>query len=457
MIPWILAGGWIVFVLVAVGAVGFVVTSAAEQKWRAVAIALLLFLPILAVLAPALLIDYAGRLWLISALLAVSILAALLVTLPIGPNRPLRIVGPQERVDERNAIFHRFYRLRPGTTEFERFYRDHPEKRPFDDRLRNLPRLAHPGTRSYDRLSSPYQIATFEVLESITRDVEWKPAPVESGATRASPEEFTRRVKGFARYVGADMVGTTKLNPAYVYSHIGRSPGQWGEPITLNHEFAVAIGVEMQHEMIRHAPDGAVTTETAFQYFEAAKIAMLVARYINLLGYEARAHIDGNYRVLCGPIAADAGLGELGRLGLIITPRFGPRVRWSTVTTNLPLLQDKPITFGVQHFCDFCRKCAANCPSQSIAHGEKTVHLGVEKWQSDQESCYRFWRHQGSDCSICIRVCPYSHPATPLHNVVRWAVRRNSLAQRVALWGDDLFYGRRPKSRFRLPDWHARS
>jgi ferredoxin len=457
MTAWILAGGWIVFVLLAVGAAGFTSTSIAEQRWRAVVIAIVLFLPLLGVLAAALLIDYAARPWVISAVLAVGVLAALLVTLPIGPNRPLRIVGPQKRVDEREAIFHRFYRLRSGTPEFEQFYRDHPEKRAFDDKLRQMPRLAHPGTRSYDRLSSPFQIATFEVLEGITRDVEWQPAPIDGGLVEASPEEFTRRVKGFARYLGANLVGTTKLNPAYVYSHIGRSPGPWGEPITLNHEFAVAIGVEMKPELIRHAPDGATTTETAFKYFEAAKVAMLLARYINLLGYEARAHIDGNYRVLCGPIAADAGLGELGRLGLIITPRFGPRVRWSTVTTNLPLIQDKPVTFGVQHFCDSCRKCAVNCPSQAIAHGDKAVILGVEKWQSDQESCYRFWRHQGSDCSVCVRVCPYSHPATPLHDLVRWVVRRNSLARHVALWCDDLFYGRHAKTRFRLPDWHAPS
>ena len=70
-------------------------------------------------------------------------------------------------------------------------------------------------------------------------------------------------------------------------------------------------------------------------------------------------------------------------------------------------------------------------------------------------ACYRFWRLQGSDCAVCIRVCPYSHPSTPLHNLVRWAVGRNGLARRVALWADDLFYGRRPRACFDLPDWHA--
>jgi reductive dehalogenase len=212
----------------------------------------------------------------------------------------------------------------------------------------------------------------------------------------------------------------------------------------------------MRHEMVRHGPEVAITTETTLQYFEVAKIAMVIARYLNFLGYEARAHVDGNYRVLCGPVAADAGLGELGRIGLLMTPRFGPRVRLSVVTTTLPLAQDEPLAFGVQHFCEICRKCAVCCPSGAIDAGEKAVHNGVEKWRTDQEACYQYWRVQGSDCGICMKVCPYSHPSGVMHDVVRWAIRRNALARHVALWADDFFYGRRPTEPYPLPDWHGR-
>ena len=156
-----------------------------------------------------------------------------------------------------------------------------------------------------------------------------------------------------------------------------------------------------------------------------------------------------------GPSPSTPAWVNWGRLGLLITPRFGPRVRLAVVTTNLPLVPDKPIHFGVQHFCEFCKKCADCCPSASIDAGEKAVHNGVEKWQSEQESCYRFWRIQGTDCAVCIRVCPYSHPGTPLHNMVRWAITRNPAARRLALLADDLFYGRRPKPDSEFPDWHA--
>ncbi len=456
MTTWILAIGWGALTCGAAGAIAFIITSVYERRGRAAWIAVALSVPLLGLFAALLLLDFPARAWIVLGACTLGVVGVLLLVLPIGTNPPLRIPGPQRRIDERDAIFHRFYRLQPGTPEYAEYYRTHPEKQESDALVRALPRLAHPGSHSYSPALAPFQMATFEVLEHMTREIEWAAEPVEGAPVAISPEEATRRIKGFARHLGADLVGATELNPAYVYSHIGRSPGAWGAPIVLPHSHALAIVVEMGHEMIRHAPDSVTTTETAFQYFEAAKIALLVARYINRLGYAARAHVDGNYRVLCGPIAVDAGLGELGRLGLLITPQFGPRVRLSVVTTSLPLVPDRPVHFGVQHFCEMCRKCAACCPSSSIDFGEKAVYNGVEKWRSDQESCYRFWRVQGSDCAVCIRVCPYSHPATPLHDLVRRAVRRNAWARRIALWADDLFYGRQPKACGALPDWHAR-
>ena len=222
-------------------------------------------------------------------------------------------------------------------SKFDIFYRDHPNKKKIDDAIRKLPELGEPGAKGFHPLNSLFQLSNFDVNSKITRDIVWKELPDRS-LISASPEEFTVRAKGYARYLGADLVGIARLNQAYVYSHIGRSPGTWGAPIKLDHSFAIVIGVEMSYEMLKHAPGVAVTTESSFKYFEAAKVALLLARYIHYLGYEARAHVDGNYRVLCVPLAIDAGLGELGRLGLLITPQFGPRLRLSVVTTNLPLI-----------------------------------------------------------------------------------------------------------------------
>lgn len=446
--------GWIAFGLTAMTAVLFLLTSIIEREWRAAGLTVLLAAPALGVLAVPLLIDFPGRLWVLLALLVLLALGVLLLTLPLGKSPPVQISGPLERVDERDAVFHRFYRIQPGTEEFEVYYRDHPEKQTFDEKVRALPPLGGPGSKTYHPQSSVFQVAAFQVLEEISRDIEREPEPLGSKMVQAPPGEFSARIKGFARYLGADLVGCTRLNPAWVYSHIGRSPGQFGAPIELDHKYAVAVAVEMSHDMVRLAPDSPTTTETAFKYFEVGKIAMILARTINLLGYPARAHLDGNYRLMCVPVAADAGLGELGRLGLLVTRRFGPRVRLAVVTTDLPLQVDKPVAFGVQHFCELCKKCATVCPSGSIDTGTKDVYAGVLKWQTRQDTCYRAWRTQGSDCNLCVKACPYSHPATLVHNLVRRLTFRNASARRLLQKADDLFYGRRPKDTFPLPPWH---
>jgi ferredoxin len=375
--------------------------------------------------------------------------------IPVGRVTPLSMPGPLIRLDERDAIFHRFYRLEPGTPEYSAYYREHPEQEEEDNRIRRLPDLGHPGSGAYHPLSSPYAVALFDVLERNTREIDWPPFGLHAGPVSEDAVEMTRRIKGFARYLGADLVGVTRLKSHHVYSHIGRSPGPWGAPVELPHTYAVAVAAEMRFDMIRHAPRSPVLTETALRYTEVAKVAMVLARTMQVWGFKARAHVDGNYRVLCVPVAVDAGLGELGRLGLLVTPRYGPRVRLAVVTTDMPMIEDRPIVFGVQEFCAICRKCADNCPSGSIASGDKESVRGAVKWQSNQESCYTFWRRQGTDCSLCLRVCPYSHPDSPLHNLIRWSVRRNALVRRGAVLADDLFYGRRPRDRVPPPGWHG--
>jgi len=101
------------------------------------------------------------------------------------------------------------------------------------------------------------------------------------------------------------------------------------------------------------------------------------------LGYPASANHVLHYDGLMVPLAVDAGLGELGRLGYLITKEFGPRVRLGAVTTNLPLIADKPINFGVQDFCNICKKytnnsCDSDCESDnknSSQHWRYSFHM----------------------------------------------------------------------------------
>jgi reductive dehalogenase len=280
--------------------------------------------------------------------------------------------------------------------------------------------------------------------------VEGRPGP---HAHTFSPEEATRYIKGLAAHLGAAEIGIATLKPYQVYSHIGRGPGEYGGLIDIEHQFAIALTVEMDHAVMQAAPQASVVMESAHQYVEAGKIAVTLAAAIRALGYPARAHMDGNYRLICPPVARDAGLGEIGRISLLMTPKLGPRVRLGVVTTDLPLLVDEPKPDpALIDFCMICKKCAQNCPSSSIPTGPRVEEDGVRRWRINPETCFAYWNEIGTDCGICMAVCPYSHPDNALHNLVRWGNARSGAFRRFALWMDDLFYGRYPAGK-PLPEW----
>ena len=266
-----------------------------------------------------------------------------------------------------------------------------------------------------------------------------------------NPEEATLRVKGFARKLGADLVGVARLNPLWLYSHRGmdgsRQGEEWGQALEVLHEYVIVIATEMSFDMVQTSPHSSTIIETAHNYAEGASISTRLAQFIANLGYSATAEHFAYYHSLLVPMAVDAGLGELGRHGYLITKELGPRLRLAGVTTDLPLVPDKPVDIGVEDFCSRCQKCADCCPSRSIPSGAPETVNGTLRWKLNAETCHDFWAKMGTDCNICMRICPFSHARSLPHKVIVEAVRRNQNARRLFLSLDDLFYGRKPRAK----------
>ena len=110
------------------------------------------------------------------------------------------------------------------------------------------------------------------------------------------------------------------------------------------------------------------------------------------------------------------------------------------------MAHDKPIKFGVKEFCQVCRRCADACPPQAIPHAEPQSEIinqsnlvGVRKWTVDAEKCFKFWTDQGTECGICIRVCPYNKAATSWYErlyFLFWRWLAGTPLRRFALWLD---------------------
>ena len=439
----------IVGLIILFGFLGFGLVSLREKHLRASRLSFLFALLIgilfaLLLLSPALIQNIA-----MAIIVIISTAALILYFLPsrdkIIPSPP-----PNKRVDERTIMFARAS-LEPGSPQYEAYYRDHPEHKAPDQTFRQNPGLLEPGALFFDQKLAAAPQGDFFLTEALRDAVDGR---VYQAKVDASPEETTRFIKALVAYHGARDVGICRLQPYHIYSHIGRGTGEYGAPITLDHTFAVAFTVEMSHEMINTGPRMPAVMESARQYAEAGKIAVALAAAIRAMGYPARAHIDGNYRVIAPLVAKDAGLGEIGRMGLLMTPDLGPRVRLAVVTTDLPLIADSPTWDpSIIDFCTICKKCAEVCPSGAIPFTDRqTYEGGTLRWKINPERCYTYWTKVGTDCGRCMAVCPYSHTDNLMHNLIRYGVGHSHNFRRAAHWMDNLFYGEKPLPHT-PPDW----
>jgi reductive dehalogenase len=272
--------------------------------------------------------------------------------------------------------------------------------------------------------------------------------------TVSNLEEMSKNIKKAASYLGASLVGICKLDRQWLYSHRFHPHAHQHTPIDIPGEFeyAVVMAHEMNYELIQTSPALGGFASTGRGYSMMAFVASSLAHYIRSLGYKAIP--SGNDTALSIPIAVDAGLGELGRHGLLITERYGPRVRLSKVFTNLPLVPDKRIEFGVQAFCDDCKRCAEECPGRAIPFGEPTIegltlsnNNGIYKWYINPERCLDFWGRNNGSCTNCIRVCSFNKLPSKIHDAVRFLVRQTPWLNPLLGRLDKLLgYGKRVKT-----------
>jgi len=355
---------------------------------------------------------------------------------------------PVKQMDERIAMFSR-NNMSEGSSLFNKYYEKHPEHIESDRKFRAKPGLLDSKSVFFHDYGFMAGDASFETIEALFPLIKGKPA---ANKKAKSPTENTTFILNWAKKLGALDAGITEMKDYHFYSHKGRGE-RYGKKIDNSHNYGIAFTVEMSEEFTRSAPYSPIIMESAQQYLNAAVIATQLASFIRACGYEATAQIDGNYEVVCPLVAKDAGLGEIGRMGLLMTPMEGPRVRIAVVTTNMPLDVSKAFDdFSMISFCSLCKKCAYSCPSKSISFDNRTKIDGVKRWQINQESCFTYWCTVGTDCGRCMQVCPYSHPNNLLHNLIRFGIKNSLMFRVLAVHLDDLFYGKRPKPKA-LPKW----
>jgi len=262
----------------------------------------------------------------------------------------------------------------------------------------------------------------------------------------------TRALHALAYHLGVDLAGICEIPDYAWYSH--RPDGTPCEPY---HKYAVVMLIDQGYDTMEGASgdDWISGCQSMRGYLRGAEIAGVMANFLKRQGVAARSQTNADSDVLQIPLVLLAGLGELSRIGeLVLNPFVGPRFKSVVLTTDLPLVPDQPIDFGLQEFCSNCLKCARECPVSAIPFGDKVMFNGYEIWKPDVERCtnYRVSNPKGSACGRCMKTCPLNKVVTAdgalTHRLGSWLGINTRWLKKwlvpIAVKLDDLMgYGRR--------------
>lgn len=183
---------------------------------------------------------------------------------------------------------------------------------------------------------------------------------------------------------------------------------------------AVSIGIKIPDNIIENIDnlEGQIMYEKTYNALNSKlnELADKIVENIQNYGYDAvgvfSSYIlpDSNLHgsVSHKFIANLAGLGWIGKSCLLITPEYGPRLRWASVLTDAPLLCHNN---RLENKCGDCRICVDDCPAGAF----KNVLFDEDMNRSsryDAFACFKHFEELEKDnhprlCGICVNVCPW--------------------------------------------------
>lgn len=215
-----------------------------------------------------------------------------------------------------------------------------------------------------------------------------------------------------------DIFGIADANGFLVENYTGKRPQSFMKEC----RSVIVLGVSLPDGCIQPLPQGrAEYTNTMLAATALLRIASFkLAKEIETEGYKATIvpaegsefgywYVDKND--LKGDVSIKyaaylAGLGEYGINHLILTEKYGPRIRLMAVVTDASLPYGRPSKGLIAKRCKDCLKCVEICPSGAIKPDGNII----------RERCrdYMFNSLGGLRCGLCVKACSITKS---VHNI----------------------------------------
>ena len=210
-------------------------------------------------------------------------------------------------------------------------------------------------------------------------------------------EDVTEKIRQKARELGCMEVGFTAVDDRYIYTS-KRNELKRG----LRH--AICLAVEQDYEMTKMTPSVATMWTHDDCYERQALIGQELSTFIHELGYSTQLNGPAIAYGPLIPLFVNAGLGQVGANGILMSPHFGPWARLQVIMTDANVTYDEPVDYGIHAFCQICQTCTNRCPGRALAR-EKVWYRGAHKNKISMRRCIPMLaRYQG--CGVCMKTCP---------------------------------------------------
>ncbi|KKK44698.1 MAG: 3-chloro-4-hydroxyphenylacetate reductive dehalogenase precursor [Candidatus Lokiarchaeum sp. GC14_75] len=222
--------------------------------------------------------------------------------------------------------------------------------------------------------------------------------PIEG--SKSASNDFWDEVHDKAKSLGIDLIGFVPIDEALMFEkdHIGE--------IEFLYENAIVLGMEMDYNAISTAPNPQAGLESLRIYAELGEATNKLADFIRSKGFRAIACHPLGGPILYPAMAVKAKIGKIGRQGLLITKKFGPRQRLSLISVNIETLPDnKNEDFEIAKYCEKCRRCLNFCPVKAILEIPIVNDNGTIT-RIDSDKCFEYF-YKTTGCSVCIETCPF--------------------------------------------------
>ncbi len=207
--------------------------------------------------------------------------------------------------------------------------------------------------------------------------------------------DVSQDIKDKAKDLGFLEVGITYYDYRYTYQ---------SKKDYVKFPHVICLAYEQDFEPTQTIPsiDAEIVHSSTYRTEGAA--ALELAAYINSIGYHAQIQSPTDNTGPYIPMFVEAGLGQLGACGYLLTPSEGSRCRLIMITTDANVSYDKPVDYGIHAFCQVCQVCVNRCPGRALMR-DKIWWRGLEKNKLYFKRCRPIMaRYLG--CGICMKVCP---------------------------------------------------